>query len=306
MEISLNSVKNFNIPLYNNLASLPAESIYSDRHSPSLPHPADIFIECIGRLTISLDNMLKYIIEQRNYNDLRGDLQAYVQDLDTFYDNLYNIIITMKKPNGKIVESLRWLKENNHGERNQLSQSTLKHHKMISNINNKLKHTTMLVRPASLTYESDNTTVNGFFIGRSAADGSVSPDREIHSPYCEMNTGHSFNFFINKTISLVFFYTYHLNKILFKSKKANVDIDKLTQLYKLANVAANITQDFFPDEYAKPVGKYNAKNNKILIKYPVLYKTPADRRPPWAVNQLFVFNQRTKTGSGKMIYYKYV
>lgn len=316
MKIILNKNKPFNIPLYNNLMSLSDKIIYSDEHSPSLSHPADIYRECINDINSSLNNMIKqienkYILYGTNSNsDLKNSLKNYIQNIDTFYENLYNIIKTLKKPNNKVnINPHEWLKENNHSEGNNLSGRISKVHELIRVINNHFKHSTILIRTIKMS--QDNQEIYGFCLENSDSQGKTTPNQKIHKQYQGMETGISFNFFIKITITLIFFYSEQLNKVLFENKNSKVlfkvkndkaSIEKFIPLYKLAEIGYKTATFFLPNEYDEKIGIFKKSEDNIIIEYP--RKSQFKLKKEGHITQIIPINPRNNKGVSKILYLK--
>jgi hypothetical protein len=302
MEISLNLRSNFNLPIYCNLVLLPDDKVFSAQHKNKFRHPADIFLRRFKEIVNSLNELKSFLNGNRDYEKLERALKQYLHSLDTFYDNLFNIIVCLKPPsNGNMNNALQWLKENGYKEGKKLRECTLTHHRLISSIVNKIKHDDPEINPISLTWDN-GVEVTGFFIG-SIVDGEyIGPDPHIHKPYKGLSTAFSFNHFILKTIGLVYLYSYELNRIIFDKKKTYCD-KKNDEFYRLAEFALQIKPYFFPDEYDVPAAKLKKTDNKILIKYPYKYKNKKPKKDSWKVDTFIRCNSRTNKGAGKIPYF---
>ena len=302
MEISLNLKSNFNLPIYCNLCALPHDKIFSTQHKIKFRHPADIFFRRFKEIVTCLNDLKSFVNGNRDYESLENKLRQYLLSIDTFYDNLFNIIVCLKPPSdGNMHNAFQWLNENGYREGEKLRESTLRYHRLISSIVNKIKHDDPEINPISLTWDN-GIEVTGFFIA-SIVDGEyIGPDPKIHKSYKGLSTAFSFNHFLLKTIGLVYLYSYELNRILFNGKKTYFN-KKINEFYQLAEFALQIEPYFFPDEYNIPAAKVKKTENKILIKFPYKYKRNKPKKETWTVSSLIRFNPRTNQGAGKIPYF---
>ena len=264
MDINLRKEDNYTSKLYKYLAALTDNEIFSAKHN--LKHPADILSDQIKFVYQDFLSLIENIIDDR----ITGThIKNIFQVVDTFYDNCFNIIKTLKPPTdiNEIVVK-KWLKNSGYIEGENFYQKTNTHHKFISNINNKLKHDNISIRVFDYTYTKSRKKIKSFFIGSIIKDDKIGPDPSIHKHFNNQRTGFSFNFIIRKLICHIFFYEYILWKILL-SKRENcssyTDNNIHSNLFDLEKRLDNI---YLPNEYSIPSGKFSETLKSKLIEFP--------------------------------------
>lgn len=302
MDISLNLNNNYNLSVYNNLCLLNDSEIFSEIHNPKLKHPADIYLNRLKDILLNLQ-YLKSDIQNKNDNKIKTSLKNYILSLDSFYDNIFLIIKSLKKPNGYEHDfAHNWLKLNGYDEGEKFRGSTNHYHIFISNIMNKIKHDDPMIGLITLKDTLTNKENHGFFIGSIIKDGKIGPDPEIHEHYKNKRTSFSFNHFIKKTVGLIFLYSQHLNKVLFNDQKKYSD-KKENNIYNLFNEVEMLENYFFPDEYSKPTSKFSKTANKLLLEVPKTFREKLPKDFNYEINTWIFLNERTNSASGYMPYF---
>ena len=301
--ISLNQNNNFCLKLYNNIIEVPECNIYSDRYWVDLSHPADILNENFKNINGALANVLKLRHDQ-NAIDIDGHVKAFINCMDSFYDNMYNIILTLREPKNceRHVDARAALKGNGYDEGDAFSQSTYKGSKFFSDMNNQIKHNKRTVVPCNLTYRNSQKTVYGFYLGFRDKDDFMRPDKSIHEQYNGMYTGLSFSFFIKKAISLVYFYCTELNIILFPRVRNEKNVYKCENIVKPAEVCLSVEEDYFPNEYSKQCGSFKKTKNGSIVIDPSARVRLLNHERVWSVGQYVSVNDRTEYGRSVLLY----
>lgn len=291
--------------LYNNIMALDDNEIFSDKYFPELPHPIDILNKNFSDVTASLTSLQK-VNSDTNSADIPNQVFNFVSRAAIFYDNMANIIITLKNPKENELnakDTHRLLDSAKHEEWRRFKGTTLERSKFISNINNILKHGTAFIIPIKLTYYDNNTSVIGFYIGKEDKSGYMQPVESIHPKWDGMRTGISLNYLIKNTITSLYFYCDALNTIFFNKKNRTSSINN-PHIYQPAFQCLSCNNNFFPNEYGMICGNFTEENGIVSVAP----RAKAQRLPfrkKWNVNQLYLNNPRVKAGSAGMLYYKF-
>ncbi|MEA4990695.1 hypothetical protein SDC9_14445 [bioreactor metagenome] len=303
--ISLNSKNNFNLDLYTNLSCLPPEKIYSDAHCFQLSHPADILNSVFKRVISALEELILLKNGEQKLK-LGTSIRNFLDAADNFYDNMFNIILSTKKPT--VDKEFRTSREAilGHGYHDGItfSQHTLKESSFISDRNNASKHDNISFNPCEIRYPQSTYHVHGFFIGVLSKDDMMEPHKAFHPLYKGLYTGISYNFLIIKTISLLYFYCKKLNKVLFNNKLSQTTCEQNNNIILPAKIVCLSVQEiFFPDEYTKICGKFEFTKRGSLVIDPT-YKTEKCEHTSWHLSNLITVNDRTRHGNSIIPYFR--
>lgn len=303
--ISLNSKNNFNLDLYTNLSCLPSEKIYSDAHCFQLSHPADILNSVFKRATYALEELI--LLKNGELKlDFGTSIRNFLDAADNFYDNMFNIILSTKKPkvNKEFRTSRDAIRGNGYSDGITFRQYTLKESSFISDRNNASKHDNISFNPCKIKYPKSTSYVHGFFIGVLSKDDMMEPHKDFHPLYKGLYTGISYNFLIIKTISLLYFYCKKLNKVLFNDKSSQTTHEQNNNIILPAKIICSSVQEvFFPDEYTKKCGKFEFTKNGSFIIDPT-YKTKKCEHTSWHISNFISVNDRTRHGNSIIPYFK--
>lgn len=291
------------INLYNNLLELSNDQLFNEKYSNRLPHPADILNEKLKSLSQKLKLMLNH------ENDGSGDDKAtsisnYILDVDRFYDSLFLIIKCLTMPQGEENKDvIIWLRSIKSQIYNDFVGPTDQKHKLFRDISNKIKHDHVGISFVAIENQK-NVTINGFYILSTVGDEDQrGPDPNIHEQYHGIQTAFSYNHFILNSIGCIFYYLYHLNKLLFK--KQSKTKNKQDHAYEIASICKNISHDFFPDEYRKPYSLIKEeKDGKILLTHPYRYKGNKKDFGELKVSAYIEVNERTNKARKILPYFQ--
>lgn len=279
--------------------------------------PIDTYLRKISDVKQSLQELVNYSKNPLSYNtSISHPLKSYVQSLSAFYDNIFRILKYTHSMEGKKdkADAINWIK--NHGSLS--SQGFFKKTKvqqdLISRIDNKLKHDDVKIIDFHIekkyldipTKQTHVELVEGFYINAVIDKEDLwGPDPSIHS-YIDgkIATATSYNFFILNTCYSLIHWLKTLSSML---KKGNKGLPKVvdSSLATILDIASNIEENFFPDEYNKAYLSICKTNKGYVLDYPYRFKVRSKDRLliEGVISGRMDANTRTNTANQKMPYF---
>lgn len=271
MEINIKQGQS--VKVINNLFNLSEKTGNYKKYQ--IVHPGSLLLNKVKKLNLALDDILlvKKEIEENN-NSMDFDLKYekvifdYIKMIDELNDT-YLLVIKSMTPykydykNHKDVNE--WLKVNEVENYKKYKDATFTENSYIRLLGDFVKHDD--VRVAFLLMNNyKNNKVFGFYLYDVLDENELhGPNPKIHQEYKKSSTAFSFNHFILKTLGIVAYNLFWLNKIIFQKEKSKPFRDNT--LYGLFKKVADLNTDFFPDEYQKKY-LWIVKNKDFLtLKY---------------------------------------
>ncbi|QQP97956.1 hypothetical protein [Lysobacter enzymogenes] len=293
------------VKLYRHLVAASENSLFHERHSKKVRHPADILSEeasDISRRFLAFQDTLRLHYGHMECADATSKL---VTRLDEFYEQLVVIFKCLTPPpvteSGRLEDALlaanrdKWMAF--YGRTKSL-------HDPIRLAANALKHKGAKIAFARAVNHR-GAEVLGFYISHIVgADDLRGPDPEVHPKYRGVvNTAFSYNNFLRAAAGRIFIYMDALDKALFKKGDPIVP-SSMGFLDGLVNVASSLPGHFFPDEYAKPYTEIKKKGQLHEVKTSCRYKCEKGENPDHiqTVGVGAALNQRTSTSNSFLPY----
>ncbi len=292
--------------LYRHLLGAPESRLFHEKHINQTRHPADILREDLEALSTPFQKLAN--MGQANFSDdERAELtKNTILKLDEFHEQLQVIIKCFTPPSsfqdkGRLDDALR---SGNKQAWDCFYGRTKNIHEPIRVAANALKHAGARVMSIQVTSHL-NVEVNGFYLSKLIGENDQrGPDPKIHGKYRgKINTAFSFNHFLLNVVGRVHSYMDALDKALFE-KSAPSPASPLSLFDALVVSGANLSRDFFPDEYAKPYTKIEISGRFYIADFPSRYKCRANENPDniRSVSIPMNVNPRTSTSNFIMPY----
>ncbi|SDA57961.1 hypothetical protein SAMN03159475_2016 [Pseudomonas sp. NFPP33] len=285
------------LAIYTNLASLDPSSLHHEAHGIPLPHPADILAENLKKLRSSYKAVFdKKDISTPNFIEPLDHVKSFIYSIDEFYDSL-PLIVKCFTPSGEQEnhDIGKWLKQIKSPLYLSLLDSISLPHSDFRKMANKLKHAHAEVALARVSNHKGRD-LQGFYIRVSTGkDDQRGPAPDIHKTYKKsVSTAFSYNHILLRSAGHIFSTLHHLNRIIFNGARPKSSV-RHEDLYEILNMASEVEEVFFPDEYLRPYAKVERHKESIKIEYPFRYR----KRPNenfdniQSANSSLPFNPRT-------------
>jgi hypothetical protein len=197
MEIKITETNG--ILLCRNLCEAAPDTVFHEKHSITLSHPADILYKKFNALS---DKFIR-LIETRNSgiyeNDKIENTKSFILEMDSFYDSLLLIIKCFTEPDGTDNKDVAKYLNKNY-RYNKFKDSTSSHHDIFRKMANAIKHDDIEFTLLTVINHNEHN-VAGFYIKRAVSENDLrGPCRTIHPVYKKNNkendTAFSYNHFI--------------------------------------------------------------------------------------------------------------
>lgn len=271
--MELNIKQGQSVKLINNLFNIPAEKEYYKKYK--LVHPASLLLNKLKKIKLSLDDILvlKQEIEQNN-NIMNFDIRYekvifdYIKALDELNDSYLFVIkaTTLYNYDYKFYKDVNeWLKINNIENYKKYKSATFQENSFIRLLGDHVKHDD--VKVAFLYLENFNhQKIYGFYLYDVIDEDEMhGPNPNIHVEYKNSSTAFSFNNFILKTLGIISYNMFWLNKIIFNKEKLKPYRDNI--LYELFSKSRTLEKLFFPDEYDKKYLHIVKNRDSLNLRY---------------------------------------
>lgn len=296
MDFNISSKNGFK--LYSNLMDISDEVCHYKKHG--VRHPADTLSLTIKALSLAFNDFWNH---KDNHNfDERKDksIKDYILALDSFYEHMFHIIKTFCSADAENNKDVtKWLTNNCPENFNKFKDATSSPHTLIRKIANIIKHDTHRIDYLSIK-NSNKKIINGFYFSTIVGSDDLSgPDPDIHKEHQDSATAISYNFFARYSIGFVACCLFHLNKILFNSKRSTPHNPQ--DIFKIFQTASTVGDDLFPDEYNKSLAIIQPSNASIIISFPKKIKSNTHII---SIEPTFKINERTKKSHDTWPYFK--
>lgn len=255
-------------------------------------HPGAVFNIVTHYLVEDFIDLLKELevcqaaYDEKREINLERKLRILILDFLKYQDSCYEIIMGCCKqhePPKKGAFYKDWLNSRNHkyfaAENLNTHMKALDELDQIRKINNRLKHTSFVLRPS--IFLSQDSIIHGFYVEGAIAVRGVGPDDEIHPKY-DGNTrsANSYNFILMNLYYILYKISDILKKVIIQHytdvfslniafNDAHIENDKNWK--ELNDRITKLPNDYFPNEFGKITYKIQNTDSQLIFN-----KKPAE------------------------------